>query len=172
MLLLIVILLFSSCTKTETGEINGIKYKITPVDSTMNYVIETADFTGVMFGKDSTKLTAEDSYVNLTAEEIVKAEKVFRRCLYKDRMDADSMAIDPRMIQEPTEYYRQYEGFVDEKGQKNIGIQFFTKSFAQGHGSDWKTRRIAVEDGGNSFFSIVINIETEECYFFMVNGEA
>lgn len=121
-LCLIVMLCVSSCSKTKKGEINGTEYRITPVDSTMNYVIVTAEFTGVIFGNDLEKMPKDESLSNLTPEEIFKVEKIFRRCLYEDRMGADSMAIDPRMIRQPSDYYRQYKGFIDEKGEKNIGI--------------------------------------------------
>ena len=165
-----VLLCFSSCSRTKTGEINGKEYSITPVDSTNNNVIETADFTGVIFGYDIGKLSEEKDLFNPVPEEIFKAEKVFNRCLYVDRVGADSMAIVPEMIQELTVYYRQYQGYIDEKGQKHISISFFTKSSAGRR--DWRKTKLAVRDGGNSFFRVTINIDTEECSYFMVNGKA
>ncbi|MEI6143837.1 MAG: hypothetical protein WCP85_31450 [Mariniphaga sp.] len=65
-------------------------------------------------------------------------------------------------------YKRQYIAVVNPKGEKevwiNCGCGFSEES--------WKHSRISVEDGGNCYFNLKINLFKKIVYDFMVNGVA
>lgn len=78
---------------------------------------------------------------------------------------------DPTQIQEPLNYYRQYFAYKNEKGQKVIYFNCFTKNSYK-NDDTWKKEEIIVMDGGNNYFSIVINLELQDCSLFTVHGIA
>ena len=69
-----------------------------------------------------------------------------------------------------TDYYRQYVGFVDSKGNKLIFINAVCKAYGQK--SDMKQNWIFVFDGGSCFYQIKVDLTNKKCIDFSVNGEA
>ena len=69
------------------------------------------------------------------------------------------------------EYTRQYFGII-ENSDKVIYINSFCMEEDDSFMEGWKTDFIEVEDGGDCFFQIKVNLEKEDCYEFYINGEA
>jgi hypothetical protein len=65
-------------------------------------------------------------------------------------------------------YRCQYFGIVVE-GTKRIYCNFFHRD---GHHEDWRTKPVFVLDGGDWYFQLEYEVETELCLDFGVNGEA
>ncbi|MBB6613151.1 hypothetical protein H7F15_19080 [Pontibacter sp. Tf4] len=182
-LLLIVLVCLASCSKTETHQINGVEYAVTPVDSSSNYLVESPSFSGVIFDKQKrphtdvftlrmlVRPTQEEKVTAFTPslEEVIEAEKILKRCVEVDKIGADSMEIWEGAIRELPLYRRQYFGAINGKGQKLIWINCFSKKtdFMR---FDWRTKVVSVDDGGDWFFNIVTNIDTHECYGFFRNS--
>ncbi|WP_162051331.1 hypothetical protein [Pontibacter pamirensis] len=181
--LLILLVCFCSCSKTETYEINGVEYAVTPVDSSANYLIETKSFSGVVFNEQEKpthdvytfsmlmRPTEAEEVTPFTPslENIVEAERILKRCVEVDKIGADSLRISNNAIEELPSYRRQYYGARNEKGQKLIWINCFSIESSFAH-SDWKTEVVEVDDGGEWYFNIVTNIDTGECYRFFRNS--
>jgi hypothetical protein len=160
----------ASCEQGAKEKNNKEEFIVSPVDSSKNLLIESKDFTGVIIDKG---LYNDTNSFTPTPSEIKQAEKIFIKCLYTDKIGSDSIEIRSESIQEPNLYYRQYFGYINEKGEKTILFNCFTKEIAEAiWKQDWKRRRHFFSDGGNSFFKIVINLTSGNCSFFMVNGEA
>lgn len=69
------------------------------------------------------------------------------------------------------DYYRQYLGYIDEEtSHKLIWINFFIPD--EYLLKDWKNSIIAVNDGGDYFFNVLVDIEDNKCLNFSINGEA
>jgi hypothetical protein len=71
-------------------------------------------------------------------------------------------------IIELSRYRRQYIAKINSQGEKEVWIKFFCGNLV----SDWRKRLVIVEDGGNCYFQIKVNITAKRCYEFMVNGYA
>jgi len=78
-------------------------------------------------------------------------------------------------------YYRQYSFYIDQNGDKIIYINAFCRQFERPVDSsgvwimkpyDWKNEFLIVEDGGDCFWSIQINLTTMSYFDFYVNGVA
>jgi hypothetical protein len=66
-------------------------------------------------------------------------------------------------------YYRQYVPVINEKGEKEVWINFFCDDFGA---ENWKSEIMIVEDGGNCYFEIKINLNKKEYYDLGINGYA
>lgn len=180
--LLIILICFSSCSsKTKTQEIGGVEYSVTPVDSSENLLIETDSFSGVVFSEYESpnrdvftfsmllRPKEQDKVKPFTPslEDVVMAERILKRCAEVDEIGADSLATGE--VNDLSTYRRQYFGGINEKGQKLIWINCFSKESEFDH-NDWKKEIVEVQDGGDWYFNVVTNISTEECYRFFRNS--
>ena len=66
-------------------------------------------------------------------------------------------------------YKRQYVPVLNEKGEKEVWINFFCNDFDD---DNWKTATFNVRDGGNCFYSLKVNLATKEVYDLEINGYA
>jgi len=81
-----------------------------------------------------------------------------------------------------TRYYRQYICVTNERGEKEVWINFHCAEFFFNSLdnidetiellSAWKAGKLVVLDGGNCFFNLKINLTTKKYYDLSVNGEA
>ena len=76
---------------------------------------------------------------------------------------------NPRIFQNLNKYRCQYWGITVE-GRKRIYCNFFRLTWDERF--SWRTEPVIVFDGGDSYFQLEYDIETEKCLNFMVNGQA
>lgn len=74
---------------------------------------------------------------------------------------------DPPIWQRVPEYHRQYLGLV-QNGEDIIYANFFCVDDFD----DWQNEFVLVMDGGDCFFQIRYNPQTDEFLDIMINGEA
>jgi len=149
---------------------------ITPIDSSKNLWIHSANFTGGVI-MDKTVEGGSNSFTP-TTEEILTAEGIFKKCLYIDKVGSDGIEIDTTRILEPINYIRQYFGRFNSRGQKTIrfncfwrGIPHLMQEYDGKEYDGWKYKEFTMNDKGNHFFQIIINLETKDCSNFFVNEE-
>lgn len=65
-------------------------------------------------------------------------------------------------------YKRQYVAVINSKNEKEVWINCICDNY----NNNWKTQITYVEDGGNCFFNLKINLTKKIIYDFMVNGVA
>lgn len=162
-----------SCGKVKKGKINGKDYSIIPVDSSKNLILQTPDFTGIIFDKGTEAY--RPGYLKTftpSPEQIFRAEKILKRCIEVDKIGSDSMEIWPGDIYSLDNYYRQYFGLINKQGQEIIWINCFRRSKLKelSISIKWQRGRAFVEDGYKNFFNIYTNISTNECYGFFRNS--
>ncbi len=56
--------------------------------------------------------------------------------------------------------------FINEEGEKEVWVNCFCKT----DGQNWKKESIQVDDGGNCYFRVKINLTTGKYHDLMVNG--
>jgi hypothetical protein len=115
-----------------------------------------------------------------TREDLLKIEKVilkgiseqnpqreeYYNALKKNNPDS---TIDIRdFILDLKNYKRQYVCAINHKGEKIVWVNCFCNS----NGKNPKKQIISVNDGGNCFFGLYINLTNETYYDFIINGDA
>jgi hypothetical protein len=133
-----------------------------PVDTSLIAVIPFDKSRDWLFDKTYTPST-------LTQSDIEKIEALLITCVthYNNKLSADNkqyFAID--LAKE--KYKRQYVAVINNKGDKEVWINCLCRT----HGDNWRTSIILVDDGGNCFFNLKINLTKEQCYDLSVNGLA
>jgi len=167
--MLFLALILASCNTNHTRKIDGQEYTATEVKGSGHVFLETKKFSGVIFKYTANESSSWDSTgFTPTIEEIFNAERIFQHCLEVKKIGSDGMDIELKRIQHPSKYYRQYVGHYNAKGEKIIFMNCMAKVVAS-TSDDWKQRKKLVRDGGNNYFSIEINIESQDCSSFMVN---
>jgi hypothetical protein len=79
--------------------------------------------------------------------------------------------IGNKEIRELQEYKIQFFGYKNENKEKIIWANYFCNEWSY-TGVDWKTDLVSVDDGGNCYFNLKVNLDTKEIFDFMVNGWA
>lgn len=122
---------------------------------------------------NKTKLT-------LTTSEIVEAEKLLLNDVWNKQ---NTVITDPFIRKHLDKYLRQYVGFINTNGQKIVFISFLWKKsmiddeklyrqFPKIQVHNWKNEWIIVNDGGNSYWEIKINLSSSLLFDFGENGVA
>ena len=65
-------------------------------------------------------------------------------------------------------YKKQYVAVINLKGEKEVWINGFCNSW----NDNWKKDILLVNDGGNCYFNLKVNLTTKKCYDVFVNGYA
>lgn len=145
-----------------------------------NYTIDTSvvailpyETTKFLFSKDCKK-------TDLTNSDLLKIETILNECInnynleqektYKEinekRQEDKPDKVD--FIIDLTRYKRQYMVVLNSKGEKEILIN----CFCDHGGMNWKRDLYFVDDGGNCYFTLKMNLTTGRYYELMVNGYA
>lgn len=66
-------------------------------------------------------------------------------------------------------FKRQYVSVINDKGQKEIWINFFCDDWES---ENWKSDIMVVLDGGNCYFNLKVNLETKTYSDLSINGYA
>ncbi len=166
--ILLVFLLTVSCKQSD----NNISNKPSIVDTSKYSIIQFSN-SGDWFFKD-----AKPS--NLTTAEIQNAEAVLLKCIENynseqqkqfDKISKEHPEYNLKLqdfIIDLKKYKRQYVPVLTKKGQKEVWINFFCET----SNKNWRKEIIHVDDGGNCYFNVIINLTTKTYHELMVNGVA
>ena len=150
MIIFFVLLLFSNCNGQQEKAI--VKDTIDPFDQ-IQWTILPEDYNlGIAFKKYS-RWTPSKS-------DIVQSEEAFIKCLNNQKH---------RFNYSLNNYTRQYAGLINDKGQKILWINFFCDE--PNTKKDWKQSVVAVEDGGDCYFELKLNLDTKTCFDWHINPE-
>lgn len=67
------------------------------------------------------------------------------------------------------EYKRQLVAVITEKGEKEVWVNCFCGDIKADY---WRKQEVVVDDGGNCFFNLRINLSTSTCHDLIINGMA
>lgn len=133
---------------------------VQPVDTSLIAIIPFDNSRDWLF--DKTYLPT-----NLTQNDIEKVELLLTNCVddYNNKLnDNHKQYFSIDLIKK--RYKRQYVAVVNKKGDKIVWVN----CLCQTHNDNWKTSVILVDDGGNCYFNLKINLTKEKCYDLIVNG--
>ena len=154
-----------SCGQTTNNQNDtqtNVIERVLPVDTSLIAIIPFDNSRDWLFDKTYSPSA-------LTQNDIAKIERLMTDCVnnYNKKLSADNkqyFSID--LTKE--KYKRQYVAVTNKNGDKEVWIN----CLCQTHGDNWKTSIIMVDDGGNCYFNLKINLTKEKCYDFGVNGHA
>lgn len=164
-------ILFSILTLVSCGQTTSNKQadlttvdmaSVQPVDTSLIAIIPYDNSRNWLFDKTYSPST-------LTEDDIEKIERLITDCVnnYNKKLSTENkqyFSID--LTKE--KYKRQYVAVTNKNGDKEVWIN----CLCQIHGNYWKTSIIMVDDGGNCYFNLKINLTKEKCYDLGVNGHA
>jgi hypothetical protein len=98
--------------------------------------------------------------------------------LSKNHIDSLERNRNPKTVKEydkllkfnDSDYFRQYVGYIDSKGNRIVFINSVCKTYGQKR--DFKRNWIFVLDGGSCFYQIKVDLTAKKCFDFSINGEA
>jgi hypothetical protein len=173
LVLLTLIIYFQSCTKTiyksEQQEertlapkINNSVFVVLPYDTTQTWIFNS--------GKQTQLTTNDFQLIEKLLTNCIKDYNPFQEKLFKDisnkhpehKLNKNDYIIDLKR------YKRQYIAVTNEKGEKEVWINCFCLPWEK----SLKHNVLVVDDGGNCFFHLKINLTTGIYYNFSVNGYA
>ena len=142
--------------------------------------IDTSTFAILKFDTTDTWLFKNVKPTSLTKNEIKETEKLLKQCIDQynpgQQLQFDTISkahpeynlqLDDFLIN-LSRYKRQYVPVVNSAGQKEVWVNCFCDHF----NFDWRNQIVKVNDGGNCYFHLRINLMTKSFYRFSVNGEA
>jgi basic membrane lipoprotein Med (substrate-binding protein (PBP1-ABC) superfamily) len=158
--------LISACGQASQSPLGANKNK-----SSQKSLYDTSKISIINFNKSIYWLFDSASKASiLTDADIWEVERLFNESIadynskIKKKEDKKYFAVDLQKFN----YKRQYVCVTNKDGQKVVYVNCFCETI----GVDWKSTLIQVEDGGNCFFNLKINLNTKKYYDFFVNGYA
>jgi len=148
--------------QVEKIKIDSSKITIFPFDTAYHWIFKNAKFT---------ELTEQDlKTIEKVLNEFIKDYNHEQELHYYEisREHPEYNLILEQFVIELDNYNRQYVPVINDKGEKEVWINCFCETWD----SDWKNEIIEVDDGGNCFFNLKINLTKEKYYDLMVNGVA
>ena len=157
--------------------IQAIEIVILPYDSTVmvDKKYRQAELRDKDIELSDSILTLCINYYNIEQEK--RFQEICSR--YPDaKFDKNQFVIDLK------EYFRQYICVTNERGEKEVWINFYCAAYFWGKDfsedidrylekiSAWRAGSLIVSDGSNCFFNLKINLTTKKYYDLLVNGEA
>ena len=175
-LILALLIIVSSC-KQESEKKNSLEIQ---AKETIKKVMES-NFTVLPFNTNWNWIFKNVKITELSKTEINEIELILEKVVEENnQIEKESLQKHnkeyPKQKWDETgfelglgnRYYRQYVPVINDKGEKEIWINFFCSTM----GYNWKTNLILVEDGGNCFFNIKINLTKKEYSDLRINGSA
>lgn len=106
---------------------------------------------------------------NLSSQEIIEVDSLLKTCLsnYNNGLVEDlkeNYSIDFQKYK----YKFQYVAAINNKGEKEVWVNGFCNTWDK----TWKKEILHVNDGGNCYFNLKVNLNTKECFEVAVNGYA
>ena len=146
--------------------------------SSENVLVETAEYTGVIFTRDRTSEfsflfdEASNTFWEPSVDDISRAEGCLKQFLVaaqdnpslRDYQKEDAAFV----LENLTRYRRQYVG-IDVDGEKRIWCNLF---HFDDPSKDWKRDPVYALDGGRDFWEIAYIPLKDDCTNFYVHGES
>jgi hypothetical protein len=143
-----------------------------------NTLIETPEYTGIVVSESG---VSEFSYLfdeastrfwEPSPRDISTAEKRVRLCIVAVEDDPNLDAYQQErvafILENLEKYRRQYVG-IEVEGAKRIWINAF---FSDRLYVDWTRSPVDVEDGGNRYWQMEVDLLSDECINFHIQGDA
>jgi hypothetical protein len=117
---------------------------------------------------------------SLTTDDMQEIEQLLKKCIdnYNPQQEKEYQKFISKFpggtltkndfVIDLKRYKRQYIAIINDKGEKEVWINCFCHTWD----TNWRKELILVDDGGNCYFNLKINLTTKKYYDFSVNGMA
>lgn len=173
-ILTFVLLIFLlSCKQKNSENLNQAKKAIVNT-------VDTSIIAVIPFDTNQYYIFRESEPTELTSSDLRKIETLINRLLNEYNTEQEKQYKEfkkehPKLNVNKNDYIinlkrykRQYVASINSKGEKVVWVNCFCDAWD----FNWKKNLIFVNDGGNCFFNLKINLTTEAYFDFSVNGEA
>ena len=172
---IIILMFLTACggnKNIETNRITNEEQTFLLTDST--YVIFEYDSAEHWFFENSIPTSLSDI-------ELIEIEKIIDNAIYlHNKKESERLAKinskNPKnqMTETGSElhkegFMRQYVPVINVKGEKEVWINFFCFDWNSDY---WKSKIMIVDDGGNCFYNIKVNLKSKTFYDLRINGNA
>ncbi|GAB3846309.1 hypothetical protein GCM10028822_06180 [Hymenobacter terrigena] len=173
--------MFSACSKQkqpaqqiESGNAQASK---TELESQLE--LDTTTFAILPFAQKSDYLFPKSKPAELSIKELLQVNDLLSKAVAEQNKaeENDFQEIVKRFPEAAkhrenyfinlSRYRRQLIVVVNTKGEKEVWVNCFCNS-----GPNWRKEELVVDDGGNCYFNVKINLTKAVWYDMMVNGEA
>jgi hypothetical protein len=154
---IILILISYQCNKTIRSNIIGASQIAT---------LDTAKYAIIPYASGTKWIFSNAKAAKLIQSEIEKLESIVQQAVTDHNQHVINKGLEILPLEK---YYRQYVATFNEKGEKVVWINFFCSIE---YNDDWRKEIVYVDDGGNCYFSLRINLSTRKAYQIDVNGYA
>lgn len=161
-ILLLIVILFSSCKSTPFIEIK---------ENENAYLIRNNNSIGEVFKENFETNEIDKSLKRFTPtiEEFNQAEEILKLDLKKRNKSKDKRFIFRNL----KDYKRQYLGYINSNGDKMLHVSFdLDKNSKNQDDRFWKEEYKMILDGGVSYWITIINLKTNKLESFAINGVA
>ena len=107
--------------------------------------------------------------VNLTQDELRSIDSVLLISIADYNFSLGKDDKEWRIDLMKRSYRKQIIAVMNKYGQKEVWVNCFCDAWGS---DDWKTKILTVDDGGNCYFNLRINLATKKYSDLMVNGVA
>ena len=176
-LILTVVVTFFSCGQKEK---QSTEHKTVVESKIDKVIIDTSSIVIIEFDTTYHWLFKSAKQSELDSEDLYQIEKLLADSLMKynnqQKIQFEEISKNypdenfnlTNFIIELDKYKRQYVPVINEQGEKEVWINCFCGKWNK----NGKKEMLIVNDGGNCYFNLKINLTTKTIYDFMVNGEA
>ena len=173
---IVILALLTSCGQGQNK--NGATDNL--ISKTDSITMDTSSIAIIKLDSTNSWLIKNSKPSDLTIQELAEIEKIIERCLSDynieqkkqfEQLKSENPDYDFKVehfVIEFSRYRRQYIPTINSKGEKEVWINCFCRTYDR----DWRKELIIVEDGGNCYFNLKVNLTTNKCFDLMVNGNA
>ena len=175
-LIFLILISISSCngTKKTTG--------IETIENTqIKFKLSESEFVILPFKKDWYWIFKDVKTTELTQLELNEIENILKIAV-KENNERQKLNLKKHNEEYPKNKWnetgfelklkgkkRQYVPVINEKGEKEIWINFFCNDWES---DSWKSDLMIVNDGGNCYFNLKVNLTNKTYSELMINGYA
>jgi len=177
--ILLCLLLLIACNKQKPSQQKVAVETNRPVKAVAALRLDSSCFAVMPFAENAEYIFKNATPATLSIAEISKIDSLLQKAVNEHNQAQEEeyhkmvKAVPNIPIQRDhyfinlSNYKRQFIAIINPAGEKEVWVNCFCASM-----SDWRKRVIIVDDGGNCFFNVKINLTTSVWYDLMVNGLA
>lgn len=133
-------------------------------NSSCHFQSDTTQYAIISFDKSSW-FFENAKPAGLNNKEIEQIEELLKEAIKKHNK---AIANEAFALKPLKRYKRQLVPVINNKGEKEVWVN----CLCDVHGDNWRNQIIFVNDGGNCYFNLKINLTTKTFYDIQVNGYA
>ncbi len=176
--LIFILLIFLTACK---GQTNKVDQTIDKQTETSNIEIPDSTYVILDYKSDWYWLFKDAKPTTLTENELAEIESIIEKAV-RENNEQQQENLEKHNTENPDNQWtetgfelstkgfkRQYVPVINSEGQKEIWINFFCDDWGS---ENWKSELMEVDDGGNCYFNLKVNLETMTYSELYINGYA